>query len=209
MKNDQWALVLVCAYVLLFLCVAVGVFTWKIKQRGTRPPMPFKLLRGPGETLRRRNARFHDEFMARLAGAALLPFGAACVVLWLIIRLLPVAGATDVIGLTAASIVFIGGFVFALRWSVRDLERDRNDRLGYLGELDVAEHLQPLLAHGYRVFHDVPAEGGASAFNLDHVAVGPNGVALIETKTRRKGRAISRCCGFSGCMVKNCAMGFS
>ena len=103
MKNDQWALVFVCAYVLLFLCVAVGVFAWKMKRRGTRPPMPFKLLRAPGETLRRKIAKFHDEFMARLGGAALLPFGAACVVLWLIIRLLPAATATNVIGLSVAT----------------------------------------------------------------------------------------------------------
>lgn len=39
------------------------------------------------------------------------------------------------------------------------------------------------------MFHDVPAKGAKSDFNLDHVAVGPSGVALIETKTRRKGRA--------------------
>ena len=53
----------------------------------------------------------------------------------------------------------------------------------------MAEHLEPLLANGYRVFHDVPAEGVKKDFNLDHVAVGPDGVAVIEIKTRRKGRA--------------------
>jgi hypothetical protein len=47
----------------------------------------------------------------------------------------------------------------------------------------------PLLARGYCVFHDVPAKGAKSDFNLDHVAVGPSGVAVIETKTRRKRHA--------------------
>ena len=51
----------------------------------------------------------------------------------------------------------------------RDLKRYRDDSLGYLGR-EVAEHLIPLLARGYRVF--VPAKG-KSDFNLDHVAVGP------------------------------------
>ncbi len=60
----------------------------------------------------------------------------------------------------------------------------------YLGEREVAERLEPLLTRGYRIFHDVPAQGGTKSFNLDHVAVGPNGVALVETKTLRKGQAL-------------------
>ena len=35
---------------------------------------------------------------------------------------------------------------------------------------------------GYRVYHDLPAEG----FNIDHVAVGRNGVFAMETKGRSK-----------------------
>ncbi len=39
----------------------------------------------------------------------------------------------------------------------------------------------------------MPSEGTKKAFNLDHVAVGPNGVSVIEVKTRRKGRARPGC----------------
>lgn len=39
----------------------------------------------------------------------------------------------------------------------------------------------------YQIFHDVPAQGATKAFNIDHVAVGPAGVVVIEVKTRRKG----------------------
>lgn len=39
---------------------------------------------------------------------------------------------------------------------------------------------------GYRVFNDVAGESGKKAFNLDHVVVGPTGVTVVETKTRRK-----------------------
>lgn len=46
----------------------------------------------------------------------------------------------------------------------------------------MAEELNQLLAHGWRVFHDVPFEG----FNIDHVAVGQTGIFAVETKTRRK-----------------------
>jgi hypothetical protein len=36
---------------------------------------------------------------------------------------------------------------------------------------------------GFRSYHDLPAE---SNWNIDHVAVGPRGVFLIETKTYRR-----------------------
>ena len=38
----------------------------------------------------------------------------------------------------------------------------------------------------YHVFHDVPASASRKDFNLDHVVVGPTGIFVIETKTRRK-----------------------
>ena len=35
---------------------------------------------------------------------------------------------------------------------------------------------------GFEIYHDVPFDG----FNIDHVLVGPRGVFIVETKTRRK-----------------------
>jgi len=58
----------------------------------------------------------------------------------------------------------------------------RNLRLGYECELAVAQELDQLMLHGYRVFHDIPAEG----FNIDHLVVGKTGVYAIETKGRSK-----------------------
>ncbi len=191
MKNDHWALVMVCACVLLFGCITSGVLFWRFKRRAVRPPLPLKLLRGPGETLRRRIVKYEETLLQHIGGAALLPFGGACLLLWLIVRIFPVAPATEVIGLTVATVGFVAGFVFALRWALRDVERYRDDRLGYVAGLEVAEQLLPLVGRGYRLFHDVPAEAELSDRNLDHVAVGPNGVALVESKTRRKGRARS------------------
>lgn len=57
-----------------------------------------------------------------------------------------------------------------------------NARLAYTGERAVAEELNQLMYSGYRVFHDILFE----SYNIDHVAVGPAGVFVIETKTRRK-----------------------
>jgi hypothetical protein len=57
-------------------------------------------------------------------------------------------------------------------------------RLGRDGERSVAEILDHAFAPmGARILHDVPGKG----FNLDHVVIAPQGVFVIETKTRSKG----------------------
>ena len=55
-------------------------------------------------------------------------------------------------------------------------------RLGHTAEIATANELIGLQALGYQVFHDVQADG----FNIDHLAVGKNGVFAIETKGRHK-----------------------
>jgi hypothetical protein len=72
-------------------------------------------------------------------------------------------------------------------WRVVRLWRNRaNYYLGYFGERYVAEYLDKLQPHGWRILHDVPVEAAMKKFNLDHVAIGPGGVFVVETKTRRK-----------------------
>jgi hypothetical protein len=62
------------------------------------------------------------------------------------------------------------------------LKRTKNLRLGYEGEVAVAQELNQLMREGAYVFHDVPADG----FNIDHVVVWPKGVFAVETKARMK-----------------------
>jgi len=90
------------------------------------------------------------------------------------------------LGAGIAMLVFLGGLLFAGNRLFRFLKRRRDDLLGYLGERAVAEKLDSLCLEGFRVFHDVPAEGRQRNFNIDHVVVGPSGVTAIEVKTRRK-----------------------
>lgn len=68
---------------------------------------------------------------------------------------------------------------YFIRQALAHLLTRRNYRLGWEGELKIAQDLQPLWAKGFRVFHDLPCNG----FNIDHVVVGPSGVYAIETKT--------------------------
>jgi Nuclease-related domain len=55
--------------------------------------------------------------------------------------------------------------------------------LGFRGERAVGEHLNQLLLHGCRVFHDFPLKGKG---NLDHIVVARSGVYAVETKARSK-----------------------
>ena len=53
-KVPIWALYAFGGYCLLFMAVTVAILFWQTMRRKERPPEDFKLLRGPGETLRRR-----------------------------------------------------------------------------------------------------------------------------------------------------------
>ncbi|MFY8351057.1 nuclease-related domain-containing protein [Pseudoalteromonas sp. SSM20] len=55
-------------------------------------------------------------------------------------------------------------------------------KLGRDAELAVAGELVKLQAKGFQIFHDVQADN----FNIDHLAVGTQGIFAIETKGRHK-----------------------
>lgn len=174
-------------YCFAFVIGVTAFWLWQIKRRREKPPLEFKLLRGPGESLRRRIAKSEEHLFFILAATALLPIVAALAVFYVIVWInphMPLKYGLAVIGVFSAVVMF-----FAARYLLGRFTRNRNDFLGYLGERAVGESLAPLLAEGYRVFHDIPAEVDGRKFNVDHVAVGPNGVFAVETKTRRKGRA--------------------
>ena len=87
-------------------------------------------------------------------------------------------------------ILYIGaavGTAVVCRLKIFRLMRTRTHyRLGYDCELMVGQGLHTLLAEGFRVFHDFPADG----FNIDHIAIGPTGVFAIETKGRAKSSTV-------------------
>lgn len=158
----------------LILLAAVFIDRWRRKRRGERQPLSEKLLRPAGYSLQRKLEDLNDSFNGWFAGAFV--FSALAVIFSSIAS----ADATAriiylmVFGLTAAVCTI-------LAW--RTLLNIRNYRRGLLGEQAMAEYLQPLLAQGYQVFHDIP---GSGKWNIDHVAVGPAGVFAIETKYRTK-----------------------
>jgi len=173
-------------YAGLCLAVSFGFVYWRQKRKGERPPVDFVLLRGPGESLRRKIAQVDEDFSFGMFPMLVIPILAAGVFLyinqWLGLKNVFFEGGMVLLALV------VGLFLNAW-WLYKKVQQRRNCLLGYLGERAVAENLEKLLSRGFRVFHDVPVGEAKRHFNLDHVAIGHTGVFLIETKTRRKGRA--------------------
>lgn len=175
-------------YAVVFFAVLSGVIWWDRRRRRTKPPFPedLKLLRMPGEYLWRRVIENDEADMQWWLVAILVPILVGAGVLQIVARCFQSSPAT---GLVVAVVVFVFSLLLCVRWCQRRLEGRANDYLGFFGERYVAEWLDPLKAEGWFVFHDVPCTGATGKFNLDPVAAGPGGVWVVETKTRRKGRA--------------------
>jgi hypothetical protein len=188
MSKDHWMIIGLALYVSLFIGAVSFLGLWRIKRRRERAPLEFKLLRGPGEALRRRIAKDDEDSVFYLSGAAMFPLLLLLVPMLMTSWSKPTTWTDLYLRLGSMAVVFICGAVLSGAWMLKKLNRYRDDRLGYLGERAVGEVLLSLIKSGYQIYHDVPAEVRGKKFNIDHVAVGPNGVFAIETKTRRKGR---------------------
>lgn len=161
------------------------VWAWiALRKRRTRTgarrhPMKEPLLRPPGYSLGQRAENALAEAMLSLV----------CVPLVVVLIFAAHAAQTAYLGHEEGVLrvlISVAGAGASSVWLLlrarKSLLTHRDCRLGWEGEVAVAEALQPLAARGFRVFHDVPAKG----FNVDHVVVGPTGVFAVETKARIK-----------------------
>lgn len=178
----------VVGYVGVFFGALLGITWWDRRKQRTRKPFPedLKLLRMPGEYLWRRVIENDESDLQLGLLVMVIPILAGGAILYLVVRLLP---SSPVAGLVVAVVVFVFSLLLCARWFQVRWRRRANDYLGFFGERYVAEWLEPLKVQGWFIFHDVPCAGATGKFNLDHVAVGPGGIWVVETKTRRKGRA--------------------
>lgn len=182
------------AYLIAVFGSLIGIISWKKSRtrRLSRPPLEIKLLRGPGESLQRRMRRFEEDFFLQYSALAMIPFLVGSLLFGLLLQFAPRLSLWQ-----DWSVVLAVGVVLTIPivlWGIKGVARYWRDRAGYLGERRVAECLQPLRMHGCHLFHDLPATGKGKDFNIDHVVVGPFGVAAIETKTygKRRGRSSNR-----------------
>ena len=163
---------LIGSFGLLFGLLAAFSWWWT---REVRTPVREKLLRPPGESLRRELESIDEKLVLWIGAYAL---GST------LVAIIPVR-ATDrpiraVLG--AATLVFLA--IAAIHLMIL-LKRRRDFAIGFSGERLVGEELGRLAAEGFQVFHDFPT---GTIGNIDHVVVAQSGVFAVETKTRRKGR---------------------
>lgn len=187
--SETWIAPVLALYTLLFMAVVLCIGMWSRRRRRERIPVEFKLLRGPGETLRRKIAVMDEDFIFYVFAGAVAPIVVSWPALWLFAKWQLMTWTDVYFGGCGVVLVFLLSSILSGRWLWRKFSERRNYLLGYLGERTVAEALTPLLREGYHVFHDLPAVAGDRKFNIDHIAVGPTGLFVVETKTRRKGRA--------------------
>lgn len=146
-----------------------------MKGPDSRSPLTDPPLRNPGQSVEEEMERiFDDEIDSDLVVAAFAVMFAAIEWLrwWLSWPYQPVA-------MTVAAGAAVLYATLRIRRSRRKL---RALKLGRDGEKAVGQYLDLLRRDGYRIFHDVIADG----FNIDHVIISPRGVFAVETKTRSK-----------------------
>ena len=173
-------------YLLAYFAIVGGIWAWRLNRRQERPPVNEKLIRSPGESLRKKLEKFDDVLLLHLVASALVPLLVMVVGLWVIATLSAKIQLWALIGLL---VVLAGVLFLSARWLINILSQRRNHYLGYFGERVVGEVIDGLRAKGYRVFHDVPAIEANPPFNIDHIIVGSTGIFALETKTRRRGTA--------------------
>jgi len=182
----RWQLIPLICITAAFLATMAVLVLWRRRgqRQSPRHPLLRDLLRNAGESKREliETASWDAAEYAAL-GLYLLPI-AFCVY--------PLKSVYDgELPELETLAAFLGGaalleaWLLARLWSV--LARSRRLALGYEAEVAAGQELDALRHLGYRVFHDVPAEGFGS--NIDHVLVGPAGVFAVQAIGRTTPRA--------------------
>ena len=177
-------LIIVAAAVLAVLpafLVISTVLIWQrlARRRKRRSPLTTELLRPPGFSLSERI----DDLRLDLAGYLFVAMLFPTMVLALALVQSQSGNASPpvLLAMIHGTAIVIVLALISLR-AIQLARLIRSHREGRDGEWATAQLLEPIIAGGGRVLHDLQAPG----FNLDHVVIAPGGVFAIETKHRLK-----------------------
>lgn len=179
--NNFWLLLSLVGTFLALLFLPLGVIHLLRKRQGDkrRSPLTQMLLRAPGESLRKELDDASDELMLNML---MLPIAPLLVYSLHISQSYFLGVKESFLRISIAVLFGISAIAYFLFAILKQLKRANKLRLGYDGEVAIAQELNLLMRDGAYVFHDVPADG----FNIDHVIVWPKGVYAVETKCRMK-----------------------
>jgi hypothetical protein len=158
----------------------------------TRPPLllavPDTLAAGPvgpGETFGHPGGSAHAYYRRRRAAEwtlyqRTLPLRLAGVALATLVAALAVGQVAPAL---APWVALVAAGLVGWRLRFRVSQDARNWQRGARGERRTARQLNRLTRHGWVVFHDLAVPG--SGANADHLAIGPAGVFLVDSKNWR------------------------
>ena len=156
------------------------------KSNKKRSPLPDRQLRYPGQSLDSEIEKLRWN-IAIYAGLSSILIVLAFYEWWHWYRNIPPQPIATII-IAAVIVVYSSVKIGQM------LKRLRNDRLGQMGEREVAQTIDKLILQGYTIYHDVLAPG----FNIDHVVISPRGIFAIETKTYSKPVGVKPVVDFNG-----------
>jgi hypothetical protein len=158
---------------------------WWAESLRLRVPVSEKLLRTPGETVRRKKEELDDQIVDSMVW--IFGFPPVLLISYLVsTRTTPSPPSTIWVFALLLGVSVYVKYVIKLAGLV---EKRADLRLGASGERAVGEELNRLMAEGCQVFHDFPLDQRG---NVDHIVVAPSGVYAVETKIRRKGEPAGR-----------------
>lgn len=177
----------IIAFALIIACLfvpAITIYIWiKAQEKADRrSPLTDRLHRMPGETLSTKLRDTAFSLCSLIFLSTIIPAISAISVMSTWID--PQKVKLDALAVIMLCFI-LGGIGWSIWKTIKVMNELRLTRAGLEGELATAQLLSPLLAEGWKIFHDIPGSRG----NIDHVLVGPTGVFAIETKYRSKRRS--------------------
>lgn len=167
--------------VMVFFVLPIYLLLWakKFRTRKRRSPLTEKLLRGPGETLRRELEDVLWDFSAYLAMLWAIPL----LVLAIFLSQSHFGGTQDTAARWIFCVVIMLAAAIYLLFKLLRLAKFRLQmQHGLEAEIAMGQELDQLMREGAIVYHDFPAEG----FNIDHVVLTRGAMYAVETKGRMK-----------------------
>ena len=162
------------------MLAVLNVIRSRIRLRTLRPSFKQDLLRIPGGSLLVRLDNLNEQINLYLVYVITLPL---IIYSALISYSYFQAEQPSLTVIWISSIISVALIAYMAFNLVKLLSCRKDIRLTYEGELAVGQELNQLMLHGYRVYHDFPAD----TFNIDHIIVGSKGVFAVETRTHSKG----------------------
>jgi hypothetical protein len=169
--------------IFMLFCFAPAVlvlYIFRYQIRKKKSPLNIELLRSPGEALRNQIDKSNGDILEYFIYLIVFP------VTMYSISITQYSFINRKLGITyyiLMGLLLFGATFFLLKKLYKILKQRNSLRVGYECELAVGQGLQVLAKYGFNIFHDFPAQKN---FNIDHIAVGPQGIFAIETKGRAK-----------------------